>query len=379
MRFLFFIRTYFLGALAVLLFVWAGSALLFPECSPPRLSEPVAGSHGYRLWTSTTIKSFVHNGRPVCVTDGWEPIGAIYVGKGWAKYEAGKTGALIRSDAFFSKELSFKESSYRVTLRYPTTTPTEHLAAYEDLTRRAFERVGALYLKTKNASHTVVVTAGISFSDSESGSIYPDPGSNVSYLILSPKQDRFEELFMHAVMHLYNRYGGARMEYQTKQTRVAADDFQEMEASWSESAFIESDTERKARVEYLYRIHRAVRTRDFSNLHESPFNDLALDAEIQGRMAVSHGTYLDYQYAHYVLGPLIMDAIEGALQKYGTGKSVAGLLAKAHGEDADFFALVQDSIPEKEYARIIAWLENTETIDRDLINRGLAYYDRQYP
>jgi hypothetical protein len=266
-----------------------------------------------------------------------------------------------------------------VTLRYPTTTPAAYLAQYEALVTRSFERIGSLYPKAKALPHTVLITAGISFSDSESGSIYPDPGSDVSYLILSPKQSRFEELFMHAVMHLYNRHGGASTEYENNQSRMSVGDFQEMEASWAESAFIESDTERHARVAYLYRVHTAVRTHDFSKLGEPPFNDRVLDARIDGRMRVSNGTYLDYQYAHYVLAPLIMSAIEGMLQKYETGESVSKLLAKAHREDADFFALVEDSVPEKEYVRIIAWLEGAEVVDKDLIDRGLAYYDHQNP
>jgi hypothetical protein len=266
-----------------------------------------------------------------------------------------------------------------VTLRYPTTTPAVYLDAYEALVRRAFTRVGALYPKTKVSSHTVLVTAGISFSDSEKSSIYPDPGSDVSYLILSPKQSRFEELFMHAVMHLYNRHGGADTEYEKKQSRMSAEDFQELEASWSESALIESDTERHARVEYLYSVHTAVRTRDFSRLHEPPFDNFVLDAGIDGRMMVSHGTYLDYQYAHYVLAPLIMDGIEGLLQKYAPEKSVAGLLTNAHRENADFFALVEESLPETEFARVTRWLQGTETIDRNLIDLGLAFYDRHYP
>ena len=48
---------------------------------------------------------------------------------------------------------------------------------------------------------------------------------------------------------------------------VPVEDWQELVATWTESAFLASDKGRERRLRYLYRVHAAVRDDDFSRIH----------------------------------------------------------------------------------------------------------------
>jgi len=368
-------------ALGILLAAGVGFfALASLPCAPIEEQVATTGSHGYRIWSGPTLVSFEHAGGRVCVPRGWEPIGSVRHNATWAIFAPETTGVMVRSSAFAETALTFEHSSFEVTLRYPVeaTTP-QLLAEYEAMVRNAFERTGALFddhPRLIPRPHTVLVTASIPASEAEAASIYPDPGINVSFLILKPSHVRSEELLVHAVAHLYNRHEKDFMRYQDIQGLMPPSDWQELEASWMETAFRTSHEGRLARIEYLYNVHQAVRTRDFSLIQEPPFDDRAAFDQMKGLFVIGDdASYLDTQYAHYVLGPLLMIGVEGLLLQNEAGANVETLLYLMHTEDIeDFLGALSTLLPSEEIDRIIRWLNGEETIDHALLLKGASEY-----
>lgn len=350
-----------------------------PQCETLAAPVPTPGSHGYRTWYSSRLVSAPHAGGRICIPEGWSAAGAAQSGDGWAAYAPGATAVMIRDDSFETRVLGFSRSSYVVELRFPRKTPPETLAAYERIVRNAFERVGSLFNDSADAParpHAVVVTAGLGLRMDEDGSVYPDPGPSVSYLILSPDDPRAEELFIHAIAHLYNRFGGARLAYQEYQSPLPAGDFEELEASWTETAFRAGAAERRERVELLAAIHEAVmRGRAYP---PSPlFGDAATVAAMRRRVAADpEGSYAEHQYGHYVLAPLVMVGIDGLLAERGAAVTVEELLTRLHaGEYGRFFGELQAHLPAEDAARVLRWVAGEEAIPRETILAGLSAYD----
>lgn len=357
-----------------------GLVFVPPPCTPTK-REFEKGAHGYRLWWGASLRSVEHGGRRVCVPNGWEALGYEEVGDGWARYASGKTGVLVRSDAFGAIPLSFEGSSYLVALRYPLSeTAPKDVARYEATVRSAFERVSALFPNDAASAphpHTVVVTADLSVGLSETDSVYPDPGADVTYLILPPEAPRSEELFVHALMHLYNRERSDLTEYQELDSSIPAEDWQEVEASWAEIALISSDERRQGRLAYLYGIHEAVREGVAGEGDEPPFDEPGAFARLHQSVAQSgNPSFLDAQYGHYVLAPLAMVALDGLLARHDADASVATLLTRLHAGEAGFFALLEETLPAEESARVRGWMNGTETVPRALVLEGAERYRR---
>ena len=348
--------------------------VFFLSCSPVPSITPEQGSHGYRTWQNEKLVSFTHTGGRVCIPYGWEPLGALTSGATWTTFEQNKTGVFIRTDAFASVPIALDALS-SITLRFPKTTSPLELPTYEKMVTDAFTQVSELFPHTPR-THTVLITAGLGLSESEADSIYPDPNAQVSYLILKPAHDRSEELFIHALMHLYNHQDTGRV-YAENQSPIPARDFKELEASWAETAFASSNAARRDRVDYLYNVHEAVHTRDFSRIIASPFTDEAGFTAITEGLALSkNATYLDEQYNHYILAPLVMLGIEGLLQKYQAPLSVRELLTQIHTSNENMFDRLRNHLPDAEFSRIMRWVNGTETVDRSLIELALTVYNR---
>jgi len=336
-----------------------------PTCTPPSYHEAERGSHGFRIWSGATLQSFKHAGGRICVAEGWEPIGHLRSGPGWATFPAGATGVLIRSDAFASSEV-IRVPSYEVTLRYPKKL--EDVSKYERIVRNAFERTDALFPDSKTQAHTVLVTTGLPLTDDEDASIYPDPNEQVSYFILKPNYHRAEELMIHAVMHLYNRYG-ADAPRLSRDALISPEDFTEYEASWAELAFATNTAGRDARTLHLHTLHEGIVTRDIEKTRGSFFYDASV-FEMLNRSGTtsSESSYFDAQYAHYVLAPLIMVGIDTLLERQ-TETTVEELLHRVHEDTSlNFFDEVFKLLPNEE-DRIRGWIAGTGVVPRDLVIR----------
>ncbi|MFA5877156.1 MAG: hypothetical protein WC880_02205 [Candidatus Paceibacterota bacterium] len=357
--------------------------ILKGECyKVPDYLKPIAGSQGYRIWSGDILKSFDHKNRPVCVPQGWEAVGAIETGSGWAKFETNLTGVLIRSDAFTLQSIQPKQSIYRVDILYPATTTESSIRRYVAIIENAFNRTGKLFNdapKEQRVQHIVLITAGLAGNAYEDiTQVYPDPSARVSAFVRTQNILRGEELFVHAVMHLYNRHQSGTLPYQKLQSPFTEEDWQEVEATWAETAFTTS-REQSGRIVYLYSVHTALRTGNFSLIKEAPFNNQKAFEKIRQSVIVApNSPNLDYQYGHYVLAPLSMLAVDGMLQESHTGTSVEKILTDIHaGKASNFFDELQRTLSKEEVQRARGWFEGRETIPTSVINSVVASYKSQ--
>ena len=87
---------------------------------------------------------------------------------------------------------------------------------------------------------------------------------------------------------------------------------------------------------------------------------------------------LDEQYNHYILAPLVMLGIEGMLQTKNMDTDLPELLANIHkGEAEGLFGVLKKLLSPAEYERVKRWIAGQETIDLDLIEKAVQYYNAQ--
>lgn len=351
------------------------------SCITVKQKRPVEGSQGYRVWFGDALQSFNHRGQKICVPDGWEALGATKFGDGWAQYEQHLTGILINKKYFTEQELTFTESNYRVRLLYTASASSHQASEYIRMVTNTFEEVGALYNDTpqeERIPHTVLVTAGLVGVYPNDTLIYPDPRETLTIFVRDHRDVRSEELLIHAVMHLYNRFREeSTREYQYNQEPLGAEDFQELEATWAETALRISTPGRTTRLEYLYNVHTAVQTDDFSRITGPPFDEKRAFEQIDPSVIVNKNTsYSNAQYGHYILAPLSMVAVDGLLVQKNTSTDVQEILAKIHThQETNFFDELRRYLSESDVQRVTRWMQNGETIPVELVESALAYYE----
>jgi hypothetical protein len=341
--------------------------------------SPIEGSQGFRIWTGDALKSFEHFDRKVCIPEGWESVGAIEIGEGWARFESGKTGVIFQSEAFVSHTVKPGGTGYEITVVNPLAISETMEKQFDAIIVNAFERISKLYADSdgNTKSHTVFITAGLAGNTLDDGTrVYPDPGLDVTYLVRTPESSRAEELFIHAIMHLYNRHRTDLTEYEKTQTPFTSEEWQELEATWSETAFNESRIDRKNRISYLLNVHYAVGTRNFSLIKEPPFDDRKTFENIKPTIMVKQGAQsLDYQYGHYVLAPLSMVAIDALLRRDVKGMSLEKLLTDVHkGKINNLFTELETLLPKDDFAQVQSWVKGETLIPSELIYSALSTY-----
>lgn len=356
----------------------AGALYLSPLlCTAPAAQNAMEGTHGMRVWNGTNIQSFTHRGERVCVPSGFEALGETRSGLGWASFPAGNTGVFIKKSAFNTETFSPEKSRYRITMRFPSTTPAEQVRAYRAQLEHAASRVaelfgdrGALFRK----AHTVLITTGA--EEPHDLRVYPDPRADLTVMVYEPGHIRSEELLIHAFVHLYNRHDPRNDRYLNAQSPIPAGDFQELEATWAETAFRSSAEGRLERINYLYTIHRAVRENNFSLITYPPFNNrAAFEAIVPSVIVDRNASFLSAQYGHYILAPLSMVALDGLLREQGSAETVASLLSRIHQSgDENLLRLVHDELGEEGVRSFTGWITGTETVPRALIDRALGSY-----
>ena len=345
--------------------------------------EPVMSSHGYKVWFSDTLESFPQYGEHVCVPNGWEPVGEKEQKFGWASFPAGASGVLIHSADFTSRMLRTKNDSYVLRVVYQKSLASESVERYITTIVHAFDSVSSLYPSTAGQMlpHTVLITVGVAGDGTEfETSVYPDPSIKMSMFVRNIGHTRGEELFIHAVAHLFNRYREDLISYEDTQSPLPPEDWQESEAAWSEIVFRTSNEGRTRRLAELYDIHTAIQTHTFSDSLIYPFNTSELfDAVMQRSTVIKpDSVYSDYQYGHYVLGPLVMVAIEGLLQKYNTHTDIKTLCTELHTkETSNFYKKLATVLPPTEMEHIAHFMNGEETIPRELIDAGNDYYEKR--
>lgn len=337
-------------------------------CAYPSPTLPSMGSHGYRTWIAPDYISVIADDRTLCVPEGYGALGHTLLSVGSATFASGSTAVFFKKDAFSSVSVPIQGGAYAPTLIYPNETSEQHLARYITFVKRSFSRVARLYDSQKpQEEHTVLVTAGVA-----DVRLYPDPKETLTIAVLPPSEIRSGQLLTHAVTHLYNREQNPS--YPFSQSPFPPEEFREMEASWAELVY--GDTySRDTRFAYLYNVHTAVVTKNFSLIQEPPFNDEAAFAQMKGTLLVEEpGTYVDYQYSHYVLAPLMLLAIDGLLEIRNQDASVESLLIQVHKNNLNFFAELSLLLTQDDMAHILSWMHGDAVIPRDYAEAALYRY-----
>ncbi len=349
-------------------------------CVP--VDPPIAqmGSQGFRTWTGPTLWSFEHHGEKVCVPDSFQALGAQFSGIGFATFAKGDTGIFYTPSEFLERTIPLPHSSYDVTLLYPKGLPTEDVEAFVSTTRNAFERIGELYNDSPSIvqrQHTVLVTSGLPRTDGVRIPVYPDPRDSVTLYVQSPNSPRGEELLIHAIAHLYNRYRPDLDAYLAVQSPIPSEEFQELEATWSELAFRTSAEGPLARLRYLYSVHDAVRDNDFTRIQSYPFNESQQAfGTIRGDLVASpDSSYLSIQYGHYVLAPLIMVGIDGLLRDAESEQTLEHILIRIHNGNENIFEVLSEYLTGEDIQKIHGWMRGELKIEEQLLFRGASVYD----
>jgi hypothetical protein len=366
------------------IFALLGAYTLFfgSDCTTIGSKSPVEGSQGYRIFTNDVIKSFDHRGQSICVPEGWVAVGAVETDTDTARFEKGSTGVLIQQAAFGAKVLRPEGSSYEVTVLYPIGTPRDAVPKYATLVETSFEKVATLFNdvpRDTRTPHTVLVTAGIAGNTIDDGTrVYPDPTKDLSIVMRTHEQERTTGLFLHAAVHLYNRFNTDTSAYTSSQKPFNADEFQELEATWAEVALSDNSEATLDRLMYLYKIHSAVVTQNQSLATEPPFNDADAFAHIVPTVFVRNSkNYLDYQYGHYVLLPLTVAAVDGLLYERQTGLTVEKILTDTHtGKRTNFMTALTEVLSAKDYANVERWLSGGSQIPLPLVETATSRYAR---
>jgi hypothetical protein len=353
--------------------------LITPACVTIGSVKPVLGSQGYRMWSDDTFKSFEHNGKKVCVLDGWVSLGEVSIGDGWVTFADGDTGVLYRKNAFKSTALLPEGSEYAVTLMYPEGTSATDLTTYVALTENAFAQVGRIYGDEPLAlrkPHTMLVTAGLAGDTRTSETrVYPDPTLQLSSIVRTPDQPRSEELLIHAVMHLYNRHALDGTAYLSNQAPYSAEEFEELEATWAELALSTNSKAVQNRLQYLYQVHAAVQTKNFALISDPPFDDETGFKLIRPTVFVpKNAGYLEFQYGHYVLAPLLMATTDALLSERRTGTTVAKLLTEVHSGGGNFTALLSTHLKPKDMETLGQYSRGEAQIPYAYIERAMKLY-----
>ncbi|MBU6310454.1 hypothetical protein KGO06_00770 [Patescibacteria group bacterium] len=345
---------------------------LLSGCEEARVDRPLVGSHGVRTIQSDLLIAFEHRGGAVCVPDGWIALGALREEAGVAYFESGKTGVLIRKGAFGFRTIEPKDSGYRVEIAYPLSVPRATVERVFRDVDHAFSSIGAWFedRATERVAHTVLVTVGVAGER-----IYPDPGAQLSFYIGEPGSERAQGLLLHAVVHLYNRYAQTP-EYLNTQEPFSPEEYAELEATWAETAFSSVRDAAFTRLNYLYRVHTAVVTQNAELVTESPFNDREAFMTLRPTVHVPRGgSYLEYQYGHYILAPLVAAATDALLTERGTGVRLRDLMREARRDNVSLVSLLERSLPERDVRTIERWAAADAAIPLDLVRRAIALYD----
>lgn len=348
-------------------------------CTTVTPTDSEMSSHGWGVWFGESLQSFVHEGKRICVPEGWASVGEIRRGPTWAMFPVGQSAVLVRPEAFGTVDLTFENSAYRVRVMYPIEMTEEMLAPYLATITHAFERVGAFYPDaTEPYEHTVLISVGLAGEamDFES-TLYPEPGPTLSTLARAFEHKRSEELFTHAVAHLYNRQRTDLIAYEHVQEPIPAEDFQELEASWIE-LYVRSDADaRMRRLNELYAIHQAVFMDAYMPNLLYPFSEVELFDEVTRQNVVlpAESSYSDFQYGHYILAPLSIIAIDGLLLERGAPVDMADIFTTVHmNGDTHLLNEVARYLTPEDMEQIRRWMSGEELIPRNLVDHGVAQY-----
>ncbi len=338
------------------------------------------GTQGWRTWSDEGLRAFDHKGAYHCVPQGWSPVGTLdHVGHR-ARWNKKQTAVLV-ADKVWNVGARSYSTDFEVRLFWPKALGAKLFEQTDALLAHAFEEIGRLFPPLPDAlksEHHVLVTAGhAGHTRSYDTRIYPEPGPDLSVVVRDPQQSRGHELTIHAIAHLHNRHRVGRADGVAPP--IPQKDWEELVATWTETAFIRSHRGRMKRLEYLYNVHTAVQTGDHDLITGPPFDDAERFWQITPNVVVAAGQpSIDMQYGHYILAPLAMVGTEGLLARAGVEDTMVEILRDTFHGSEDFFGEVEERLGPAGLATLEGWLHGGETIDADLVWAGAERYRDRY-
>jgi hypothetical protein len=286
---------------------------------------------------------------------------------------------------FVSRTIHVEGVHFPIHLVWRNIMTPEQEQYFTEVVERGFRLVSTLYPygvpNHQLAPHTVMMTAGVIGEDEGAPTrfVYPNVGENASYAYRWPSQ-RMEELLLHAVAHLYNRFR-FMYSYRPSMATLPFGEYQEYVASWVESRYIKSDSDRWRRALFLQRVHEGVSDPNIPLGREvGMFRRLGNE-----RTPISANIYrhrspakeLKKEYAHYVLAPLLLIALDGLLAESGKDVTVEEILRDVHTAryGVTYYGVIGLHLSAEQIIRYRRWEEGMETIPRTYIELGLRRYD----
>jgi|GEM_PF-976555 len=349
------------------------------SCVSPSEEVQHMSSHGWNVWKGASYQSFTHHGEWICVPSGWMPVGAEAEQKGRARFSRAGDGVLVRTDSFSVRSVVTKKHDFAVRVVYPNALTAGALSQYLEIITRAFDAVGDQYPNASGTplTHTVLLSVGIAGDGHDfETSIYPQPSLYMSVLVHNLAHPRTEELYIHAIAHLYNRYRTDLIAYKAHQAPLRPIDWEELEASWSELAFRSSKEGLEHSVAALTHVYFDIVDNSFSAADLYPFNNKAIFDAVRYKTAIlpDDAKYPDEQFGHYILGPLLLVSVEGRLVAHSSSAHIQDIFIRIHATNENFFAVLSEYLPADDIAQIEREVRGDKVLSNDFIERGTEYY-----
>lgn len=347
-------------------------------CVPLPEHTPKIARHGHNHWSDERLRVFGSISSGVEIPAGWIPVGAHRIDADCAFFPP-RQAALFINPAFWQVEvIASAETGLSLQLLHLKTTPPEALESWTKMVVETYRDVATLFplglLADQRLPHVILVTSGIAGDGARRSSrLFPAPGPNLTNLFYSPDSGRGRDLFIHTTTHLFNKRR-PRPETLPVEDGLRKTEYRELVASWAEIAFNRDDDYVRKRVAFLMRQHVFLTDGD---------PDTWPRAKAIAKIATAEGPFglppnapekspAAHEYAHYYLGPLIMLAIDGLLAERGTAISVRMTLRDIHaGNSPGLLASLRRILPGR-FQQIRNWMEGTEQIPRELVEKGLA-------
>lgn len=344
-------------------------------CKPLPPHTPLVTRHGNDHWSDEKLRVFSAMPTGVEIPKGWQPVGADQVTPSCALFPRRQSVVFIKPEFWRTDTLKLKKVGFEVRRIALKSTSAADLAKIDQQIIDTFKGVSALFPlgvlpNQKALPHDILVTTDIAGDNkSDATRIYPAPGPNQSSLFYSLGSYRGNDLFIHAIAHLYNKQR-PRPEATPREPGLPKTEYLEFVASWSELALNHNHAYVKRRVRFLKKQHKLLTDQDPTTWPTYP--SLKDIQDLKGPFGVPPQRHpAAIEYAHYYLSPLVLLAIDGLLAIDAPDMNVKMMLQDIHkGKSPGLLSSIAKSMPMR-YKIIVTWIKGEKKIPPKLINRGL--------
>jgi len=370
-------------SLLALLFAAIGAYLIFeatsrtPDfaCVPLPDHTPLATRHGNDHWSDDKLRVFSALPDGVIIPKGWQAVGADQVTQTCALFPRHQSVVFIKPE--FWRIDTIKDAKAGVDIRRIAlkSTSESDLHTIDQRIADTFTNVSSVFplgftKAQKAVPHDVLVTTSIAGDNkTDATRIYPAPGPNLSSLFYDLNSNRGEDLFIHAIAHVYNKQR-PRPEVAPTEDHLPKVEYREFVASWAELAFNHDHVYLRKRVNFLTRQNKLLT--DTKPDTWPTYSALKAIKGLPGPFGIPpQNDPAAIEYAHYYQSPLILLAVDGLLSIYAPDLTVKMILQDIHkGKSPGLLSSFKTYLPLR-YKRIETWLNGTAPIPEKLINRGL--------